>query len=91
MAGPPEQVGVAPEDRQGLLWDTYRKLAQDGFRLDAAGYSTAFRVKLKVCYPMLNVLWSVHVLYAVAYATFDRSELAPMAALCPTAPNVSVV
>ncbi len=49
VAGPPEQVGVAPESKQGLLWETYRKLAADGFRLDDAGYSVSFRVKLKVC------------------------------------------
>ncbi len=50
MAGPPEQVGVAPESKEGLLWETYRKLAGDGFRLDDAGYSVSFRVKLKVCW-----------------------------------------
>ena len=50
MAGPPEQVGVAPESKQGLLWETYRKLAGDGFRLDDGGYSVSFRVKLKVCW-----------------------------------------
>ena len=50
MAGPPEQVGVAPESKQGLLWETYRQLAGDGFQLDDVGYSVSFRVKLKVCW-----------------------------------------
>ena len=55
VAGPPEQEGLAPESKEGLLWETYRKFAADGWRLDAAGYSTAFRVRLKVrCRAMLT-------------------------------------
>lgn len=56
VAGPPEQDGVAPESKEGLLWETYRKFAADGWRLDAAGYSTAFRVKMQVsCCPFVQL------------------------------------
>ena len=44
-AGPPDQEGVAPEKRQGPLWDAYRALSQEGWAVDARSYSTAFRVK----------------------------------------------
>jgi hypothetical protein len=30
---------------QGLLWDWYRSLQQEGWALDANSYSTCFRVK----------------------------------------------
>ena len=48
VAGPPEQDAAALEAREGLLWETYRKFVADGWRVDAANYSTAFRVSLKV-------------------------------------------
>jgi len=52
---------LAPESKEGLLWETYRKLAADGWRLDAAGYSTAFRVKLKVrCRAVLGANHACH-------------------------------
>lgn len=40
-----EARGVAPEDRTGPLWAFYRRLAQQGWRVDALGYATAFRVQ----------------------------------------------
>jgi hypothetical protein len=36
---------VAPEKRQGPLWDAYRALSQAGWAVDGRDYSTAFRVK----------------------------------------------
>ena len=47
-AGPPDEDGLAPEQRKGLLWEVCRKLYCDGWVLDTAGYSTSFRVTLKV-------------------------------------------
>lgn len=48
-AGPAGQDGVAPERRAGPLWSFYASLAAAapaaGVRLDAASYTTAFRVK----------------------------------------------
>eukprot|EP00929_Paragymnodinium_shiwhaense_P086855 TRINITY_DN47258_c0_g1_i1.p1 TRINITY_DN47258_c0_g1~~TRINITY_DN47258_c0_g1_i1.p1 ORF type:complete len:373 (-),score=68.80 TRINITY_DN47258_c0_g1_i1:240-1358(-) len=35
-----------PEEREGLLWDFYRKLSSDGWDCDAKGYMTDFRIKL---------------------------------------------
>lgn len=43
--GPPDQEGVAPEKRQGPLWDAFRALKAQGWAVDARDYSTAFRVK----------------------------------------------
>lgn len=42
--GPAEQDAMAPENRQGSLWDAYRFLQTAGFKVDARDYSTAFRV-----------------------------------------------
>jgi hypothetical protein len=36
---------VAPEKRQGPLWDAYRALSKDGWAVDGRDYTTAFRVK----------------------------------------------
>ncbi|KAL4438989.1 hypothetical protein ABPG77_006926 [Micractinium sp. CCAP 211/92] len=48
-AGPAGQDGVPPERRSGALWACYARLAgaaqASGLRLDAASYTTAFRVK----------------------------------------------
>ncbi|KAL4452622.1 hypothetical protein ABPG75_008284 [Micractinium tetrahymenae] len=48
-AGPAGQDTVPPERRQGALWSFYASLAASaqasGIRLDAASYTTAFRVK----------------------------------------------
>lgn len=48
-AGPAGQDGVPPERRAGALWACYARLAgaaqASGLRLDAASYTTAFRVK----------------------------------------------
>mgnify|MGYP001802175496 CR=1 FL=1 len=43
-AGPVGQDGVAPEERQGELWDIFRRLKQDGHQLDAMNYTTNFRL-----------------------------------------------
>jgi hypothetical protein len=43
VAGPPRQQALAPEAREGILWEFYRVLAGAGWRLDATGYATAFR------------------------------------------------
>lgn len=61
-AGPAEQDSMAPEKRQGSLWDAYRSLHKAGFSVDARDYSTAFRVRgfpegtdlsvLQVCYSL---------------------------------------
>ena len=44
VAGPPRQEATPPEQRAGALWDHYRALAAAGWRLDALGYATAFRL-----------------------------------------------
>lgn len=44
-AGSPDQEGVAPERRQGPLWDAFRALKAEGWTVDGRDYSTAFRVK----------------------------------------------
>ncbi|GLC33935.1 hypothetical protein PLESTB_000819800 [Pleodorina starrii] len=44
VAGSLEQDAVQPNDRSGPLWDLYRKLASEGWSLDANGYTTSFRV-----------------------------------------------
>ena len=43
--GGAEQEALAPEARQGPLWDAYRALAQLGWQPDAAFYSTLVRVR----------------------------------------------
>lgn len=40
-----EGKGVPPEERTGSLWAFYRRLKEGGWRVDAQGYSTAFRVQ----------------------------------------------
>ena len=47
-AGPADEDGLAPELRQGLLWDECRKFVAGGWVVDTNGYSTAFRITLKV-------------------------------------------
>lgn len=34
-----------PQERQGDLWEIYRKLQSDGAKVDAVSYTTAFRVR----------------------------------------------
>ncbi len=36
-----------PEKRNGVLWNTYKKLKDQGYKVDAKGYDTAFRVHLE--------------------------------------------
>ncbi len=44
QAGPGSQDDkVEPLQRQGPLWDLYRKLHQQRWKLDARSYGTAFR------------------------------------------------
>lgn len=38
------QDGVRPEERVGDLWDLYRSLHKEGYKLDGNGYTTSFRV-----------------------------------------------
>ena len=47
VAGPPGQEAVAPEQREGALWRMYAalKAAPPDLHVDAASYTTAFRVK----------------------------------------------
>jgi len=42
--GPLELALDPPQDRKGPLWDVYRVLAEEGWKLDTAGYLTGFRV-----------------------------------------------
>ncbi|GFR53021.1 hypothetical protein Agub_g15713 [Astrephomene gubernaculifera] len=44
VAGTVRQDGVAARDREGPLWDFYRRLLGEGWHLDANGYTTSFRV-----------------------------------------------
>ncbi|GBF88185.1 hypothetical protein Rsub_00897 [Raphidocelis subcapitata] len=44
VAGPLRQEALPPAERQGIVWDYYRALSAAGWRLDASGYSTAFRL-----------------------------------------------
>lgn len=44
-AGPLDHDARPPEERGGTLWAWYRELAADGWKPDAAGYTTDFRVK----------------------------------------------
>ncbi|KAK9813115.1 hypothetical protein WJX72_009286 [[Myrmecia] bisecta] len=44
-AGPADQEGVPPAQRKGLLWDLYRSLTQDGWKVDTASYTTCIRFK----------------------------------------------
>ena len=43
VAGPASQDGIPPESRTGLLWTWYRTLKEEGWALDANGYTTNFR------------------------------------------------
>ncbi|EME31588.1 uncharacterized protein Gasu_12590 [Galdieria sulphuraria] len=47
------------EERQGSLWDAYRLLLQKGFKLDADGYLTQFRVKKPQGNTELDKEWSI--------------------------------
>lgn len=44
VAGAADQELRPPLERQGLLWDWYRQLHGQGWRLDANSYSTCFRL-----------------------------------------------
>ena len=44
-AGPPGQDATPPERRSGLLWQHYGELIDQGYRLDATSYTTAFRMR----------------------------------------------
>ncbi|KAF5839035.1 HAD-like domain-containing protein [Dunaliella salina] len=46
-AGPTQQDATAPEARQGILWEYYRKLKSEGWQIDANGYTTSFRMMVK--------------------------------------------
>jgi hydroxymethylpyrimidine pyrophosphatase-like HAD family hydrolase len=43
QAGDPGQDAIKPEERIGNLWDLYRALGKEGYKLDANGYTTSFR------------------------------------------------
>ena len=47
-AGPADEDGLPADGRRGLLWDACRKFVAAGWVVDTAGYSTGFRVTLKV-------------------------------------------
>lgn len=44
QAGDPGQDSIKPGERRGSLWDLYRHLVKGGYKLDASGYTTSFRV-----------------------------------------------
>ncbi len=44
--GDMQEDGLAPEHRQGALWDLYRRLTAEGWHCDAEGYATSFRIRL---------------------------------------------
>eukprot|EP00775_Hariotina_reticulata_P006674 gene6674-6898_t len=44
VTGPVNQDIHPPLERQGLLWDWYRQLHQEGWSLDSNSYSTCFRL-----------------------------------------------
>ena len=46
-AGPAAQDKLKPEAREGVLWDFYRRLAAEGWKLDTTSYTTMFRLKTK--------------------------------------------
>lgn len=41
---PSTNEGLPPRDREGALWEVYRKLEGEGWSPDASGYSTSFRL-----------------------------------------------
>ncbi|CAM9618146.1 unnamed protein product [Scytosiphon promiscuus] len=45
--GPASQDAKAPEDREGPLWDLYRKAVSEGFEVDTNTYYTMIRIKVK--------------------------------------------
>eukprot|EP00903_Cladosiphon_okamuranus_P015018 g13896.t1 len=45
--GPASQDAKAPEDREGPLWDLYRKAVAEGFEVDTNTYYTMIRIKVK--------------------------------------------
>ncbi|KAF8055736.1 hypothetical protein HT031_006640 [Scenedesmus sp. PABB004] len=44
VAGPPGQDVRPPLEREGVLWEWYRELHRQGWRLDSNSYSTCFRL-----------------------------------------------
>lgn len=46
-AGPVGQEGLAPGDREGPVWDVYRRLVAEGWPVDATSYETMIRVKVR--------------------------------------------
>lgn len=46
-AAGPADTSLPPQDRVGVLWDVYRALLDDGWAVDADGYTTNFRVRVK--------------------------------------------
>ncbi|CAM9842275.1 unnamed protein product [Ectocarpus sp. 12 AP-2014] len=45
--GPASQDAIAPEDREGPLWDVYRAAVAEGFEVDTNTYYTMIRIKVK--------------------------------------------
>ena len=41
-----QEDALCPEQRQGALWDLYRRLTAEGWHCDAEGYATSFRIRL---------------------------------------------
>ena len=42
-AGSSSQEDVEPHERKGALWDTYRRLVEEGWTPDVQSYTTSFR------------------------------------------------
>ena len=42
-AGSSTQEDVDPQERKGALWDTYRRLVEEGWTPDVHSYTTSFR------------------------------------------------
>lgn len=55
-AGPFTQEDVDPQERKGALWDTYRRLVEEGWTPDVHSYTTSFRPVLPSHLPQCSCL-----------------------------------
>ena len=77
-AGSFTQEDVDPQERKGALWDTYRRLVEEGWTPDVHSYTTSFR-------PVLSPQTSCNIL---VYATIQSCEgSAGCARLCGQCPR----
>lgn len=52
-AGSSTQEDVDPQERKGALWDTYRRLVEEGWTPDVHSYTTSFRSASSQTFPNL--------------------------------------